>query len=69
MSRRGEVVIRLRPGAEQFVEFVPSKELFGQIPHYYPRGVGKGTYATHIPVTHLEYFDLSKRQWAPVERG
>jgi hypothetical protein len=69
MSRRGEVVIRLKPGAEQFVEFVPSKELFGQIPHYYPRGVGKGTYATHIPVAHLEYFDLNKRQWAPVERG
>jgi hypothetical protein len=69
MSRRGEVVIRLKPGAEQFVEFVPSKELFGQIPHYYPRGVGKGTYVTHIPVVHLEYFDLNKRQWAPVERG
>lgn len=69
MSRRGEVAIRLKPGAEQFVEFVPSTEIFGQVPHYYPRGVGKGSFATHIPAGHLEYFDLATRQWAPVQRG
>jgi hypothetical protein len=69
MSRRGEVVIRLKPGAEQFIEFVPSKELFGQIPHYYPRGVGKGSYATHIPATHLEHFDLTHRHWVPLVGG
>ena len=69
MSRRGDVAIRLKPGAEQFVEFVPSTEIFGQVPHYYPRGVGKGSYATHIPAGHLEYFDLATRQWAPVQRG
>jgi len=69
MSRRGEVAIRLKPGAEQFIEFVPSTEIFGQVPHYYPRGVGKGSYATHIPAGHLEHFDLATRQWAPVQRG
>jgi RsiW-degrading membrane proteinase PrsW (M82 family) len=69
MLRRGEVAIRLKPGAEKFVEFVPSREIFGQVPHYYPRGVGKGDYATHVPAEYLEHFDLATRQWAPVQRG
>jgi RsiW-degrading membrane proteinase PrsW (M82 family) len=69
MSRRGDVAIRLKPGAEQFIEFVPSTEIFGQVPHYYPRGVGKGSYATHVPAAHLEYFDVTTRQWAPLVRG
>jgi hypothetical protein len=65
-SRRGEVVIRLKPGSETHVEFVPSTEIFGQVPHYYPRGVGKGGYQTHVPAEHLEYFDVAARQWAPL---
>jgi hypothetical protein len=69
MSRRGEVAIRLKPGAEQYIEFVPSTEIFGQVPHFYPRGVGKGSYATHVPVGYLEYFDVTTRQWAPLVRG
>jgi hypothetical protein len=69
MSRRGEVAIRLKPGAEKFVEFVPSNEIFGQIAHYYPRGVGKGGFATHIPAGHLEYFDVTVHQWVPLLRG
>ena len=66
MSRRGEVAIRLKPGAEQYVEFVPSTEIFGQVPHYYPRGVGKGSYHTHVLAEHLEHFDVTTRQWAPL---
>jgi RsiW-degrading membrane proteinase PrsW (M82 family) len=69
MSRRGEVAIRLRPGSEQFVEFVPSTEIFGQVPHYYQRGVGRGNFVTHVPAEHLEYFDVATRQWAPLLRG
>jgi hypothetical protein len=69
MSRRGEVAIRLKPGAEQFIEFVPSNEIFGQMAHYYPRGVGKGSFATHIPAGHLEYFDVTVHQWVPLLRG
>jgi len=69
MSRRGEVAIRLKPGAEQFIEFVPSNEIFGQMAHYYPRGVGKGSFATHIPAGYLEYFDITVNQWAPLLRG
>ena len=65
-SRRGEVVIRLKPGSETYVEFVPSTEIFGQVPHYYPRGVGKGSYHTHVPAEYLEYFDVAARQWAPL---
>ena len=69
MSRRGEVAIRLKPGAEQFIEFVPSNEIFGQMAHYYPRGVGKGSFATHIPAGYLEYFDITVNQWVPLLRG
>lgn len=69
MLRRGEVAIRLKPGAEKFVEFVPSREIFGQVPHYYPRGVGKGSHVTYVPAEYLEYFDVAARQWAPVQRG
>jgi RsiW-degrading membrane proteinase PrsW (M82 family) len=66
VSRRGEVAIRLKPGSEQYIEFVPSTEIFGQVPHYYPRGVGKGSYQTHVLAEHLEYFDIAARQWAPL---
>jgi hypothetical protein len=69
MSRRGEVAIRLKPGAEQYIEFVPSTEIFGQVPHYYPRGVGKGSFATHVPAGYLEYFDVTAHQWVPLLRG
>ena len=69
MSRRGEAAIRLKLGAEQFIEFVPSTEIFGQVPHYYPRGVGKGSFATHVPAGYLEYFDVNTRQWVPLLRG
>ena len=69
MSRRGEVAIRLKPGAEQFIEFVPSTEIFGQVPHYYPRGVGKGSFATHVPAGYLEYFDVTVHEWVPLLRG
>jgi hypothetical protein len=69
MSRRGEVAIRLKPGSEQFIELVPSTEIFGQVAHYYPRGVGKGSFATHLPVGHLEYFDITSHQWVPVLKG
>jgi len=66
VSRRGEVAIRLKPGSEHYIEFVPSTEIFGQVPHYYPRGVGKGSYQTHVPAEHLEHFDIAARQWAPL---
>jgi RsiW-degrading membrane proteinase PrsW (M82 family) len=69
MARRGEVVIRLKPGAEKFVEFVPSKESFGQVPHFYSRGVGKGSFVTYVPAAHLEFFDPSAGLWVAMERG
>jgi hypothetical protein len=49
VAPRREVAIRLKPGSEQFIELVPSTEIFGQVAHYYPRGVGKGSFATHLP--------------------
>jgi hypothetical protein len=69
MGRRGEVVIRLKPGAEKYVEFVPSKESFGQVPHFYQRGVGKGSFVTYVPATHLEYFDPNAGAWVALQRG
>jgi len=42
MLRKNDVVIRLKPGADKFVEFVPSNETFGQVPRFYPRTVGVG---------------------------
>jgi hypothetical protein len=39
------------------------------VAHYYPRGVGKGSFVTHIPAGHLEYFDATVHQWVPLLRG
>jgi len=67
MLAKGEVAIRLKPGAEKFVELVPSVETFGQVPNYYPKGVGKGDFRKTVPADHLQYFDMQSRQWAAVK--
>jgi RsiW-degrading membrane proteinase PrsW (M82 family) len=67
MLAKGEVAIRLKPGAEKFIELVPSVETFGQVPHYYPRGVGNGDYRGTIPAEYLQYFDTQSRQWLAVK--
>ncbi len=68
MLRKNDVVIRLKPGADKFVEFVPSNETFGQVPRFYPRTVGVGAYKTFIPAEHLEVFDAAAREWLPLKR-
>jgi hypothetical protein len=69
IARRGEVAIRIKPGSERFIEFVPSREIYGVMPHFYPRGVGKGNFVTYVPTEHLEYFDLSTREWVAMRKG
>ncbi|HYM17956.1 MAG TPA: PrsW family glutamic-type intramembrane protease [Micropepsaceae bacterium] len=68
MLAKGEVAIRLKPGAEKFVELVPSVETFGQIPNFYARGVGVGECRLTVPAEHLQYFDIPSRQWLAVKR-
>src|SRR5262249_27713071 len=57
IPRRGDYAIRLKRGADRYIEFVPSNVTFGQTPRYSPRRVGVGTAQTYIPADHLEYFD------------
>ncbi len=68
MLAKGEVAIRLKPGADKFVELVPSIETFGQIPQFYPRGVGIGECRGTVPTEQLQYFDIPSRQWLAVKR-
>jgi hypothetical protein len=68
IPRRGDFAIRLKRGADRFVDFVPSTITFGQTPLFYPRRVGVGDPETAIPVEHLEYFDVEARQWRSLVR-
>jgi hypothetical protein len=61
--RDGDVAIRLKPGAEKYVELVPAEEGFGQVPRYYPSGVGRGPYKSYVPSQYLEYFDVLSGKW------
>ena len=68
MLRKNDVAIRLKSGADKFVEFVPSNETFGQVPRFYPRTIGVGAYKPFIPAEHLEVFDAAAREWLPLKR-
>lgn len=65
-ARNGDVAIRLAPGAEQYVELAPSTESFGQVPRYYPDGVGSPK--SYVPTDYLEYFNVRAGQWLPLKR-
>jgi len=68
MLRKNDVAIRLKPGADKYVEFIPSNETFGQMTRFYPRTVGVGAYKPFIPAEHLEMFDAEARAWVPLKQ-
>lgn len=66
--RAGDVAIRLKPSRRSFVKLVPSTDGFGQVPHYYPGGVGNGPSFSYIPIEYLEYFNVTIGKWLPLAR-
>jgi len=65
--RAGDVAIRLKPGAEQFVEMVEAgEEGHGLVTRYYEQGVGKGEFKSYIPTKYLQYFDVARGEWVDV---
>jgi len=55
---RGQVVIRIKEGHEQFIELSRSNEARGLIPHYWPQGQGVGKRnESIIPTEHLEWLN------------
>ena len=62
----GVVALRVKPGSEQYVEFVESVAAYGLDLRFRPQGVGSGEPQEAVPGEHLEYFDVSRDAWTPL---